>query len=114
MTKQKAPKVAIESRTPLSRWLDARKQVAARQRTARNRAAAAAAKHRMKLRRLVGLQNAVRARLASSEYPTTRKGTIMRAWGWTMAEVAWEAIAGDGPRSETWALSDLEPAEESP
>lgn len=95
--------------TPAS-WLRARKQAAARERTARNRAEAAAASHRARLRRLIGIPDAVRARLATPEHPATRRGTIVRVWARTMAEVAWDGILGDAP-GEIWQLSELEVAE---
>ena len=95
--------------TPAS-WLKARKQAAARERTARNRAEAADASHRAKLRRLLGIPNAVRARLATPEHPATHRGTIVRVWARTMAEVAWDGISGDAP-GEIWQLKDLEVAE---
>jgi hypothetical protein len=95
--------------TPAS-WLRARKQAAARERTARNRAEAADASHRAKLRRLLGIPNAVRARLATQEHPATRRGIIVRIWARTMAEVVWDGISSDAP-GEIWQLSELEVAE---
>ncbi len=102
-------------------WLANRKREAARRLTAQNLAEAEAARHRNKIRRFVGLQNAVRARRATPEFPAARRGTIVRVWGRTMAEVVWEPISGDGRPAETsmandapgqtWQLSDLEVAE---
>lgn len=81
-------------------WLDVRKRAAYR-RTGADRAAA---RHRSRLRKLIGIPNAVRARETSEECHSSRLGTIVRVWAWHMAEVIWQGTDG---REESWLLKYL-------